>query len=98
MLDLISARHFLIHTQHPRDEVQTILAAAIQPRTSLLRQLARGAVDRPDYAGIVAGNHFRMSRRARYAVMAPTVRGAILDDLGGARVEADVLLLATPQL
>src|SRR5205823_1210748 len=88
----------VIRTQRSRDEVQTILASAIQPRTSLLGQLARGAVDRPDYAGSLASNGFRMSRLARYAVMAPTVRGAILDDLGGARVEADVLLLSAPQL
>jgi len=97
MPELIPARHFVIRTQRSRDEVQAILAGAILPRKSWLSEFARGSVDRPDYAGSVAGQHFRMSRMARYAVMAPDVRGAILDDLGGARVEADVLLLSAPQ-
>ena len=98
MPDLLPARHFVIRTQRSRDEVQTILASAILPRKSWLSQFARRSADRPDYAGSITGNYFRMSRRARYALLAPVVRGVILDDSGGARVEADVLLVAAPQL
>jgi hypothetical protein len=98
MFVLLPGRHIVIHAPRSRDEIALRLAQAIQPRTSWRTQLARAAVDRPDYAGSVAGARFRMSRRGRYAVMAPVVRGVIRDDPGGARLEADVLLLSAPQV
>ena len=98
MPDLLRGRHFVIRTQRSRDEVQMVLTKAILPRTAWLAQFARAAADRPDFAGSVAGDRFDMGRLARYAILAPTVRGTIVDDLGGARVEADVVLLSAPQL